>query len=89
MEKPDYRDSLSLVSCFSVQVGDVQVEVSLRCPWPPSSGDVSEASTGTGLLRKRRSTGDQAAKAGRRLTVLNMEQLGFLADDDDDDNETQ
>ena len=66
--------------------------MSLRCPWPPGSGDVSEASTGTAMLRKRSSTsggGDQAAKAGRRLTVLNMEQLGFLADDDDDDNETQ
>ena len=65
--------------------------MSLRCPWPPGSGDVSEASTGTALLRKRRASstgGDQAAKAGRRLTVLNMEQLGFLADDDDDDNET-
>lgn len=75
---------------LSVQVGDVQVEVSLRCPWPPGSGDVSEASTGTALLRRKSSTGgDQAAKAGRRLTVLNMEQLGFLADDDDDDNEPQ
>ena len=74
--------------CF-YQVGDVQVEVSLRCPWPPGSDDVSEASTGTGLLRKRSSTGDQAAKASRRLTVLNMEQLGFLADDDDDDSEPQ
>ena len=65
--------------------------MSLRCPWPPGSGDVSEASIGTAMLRKRSSTsgGDQAAKAGRRLTVLNMEQLGFLADDDDDDNETQ
>jgi hypothetical protein len=52
---------------------------------------VSEASTGTALLRKRSGTGggDRATKAGRRLTVLNMEQLGFLADDDDDDNEAQ
>ena len=72
----------------SIQVGDVEVEVSLRCPWPPGS-DVSDVSTGTSLVRKRSEKGDKVAKAGRRLTVLNMEQLGFMADDDDDDNEPQ
>ena len=53
---------------FSLQVGDVEVEVSLRCPWPPGS-DVSDASTGTGLLRKNSSKrgGDRAVK-GRSST---------------------
>ena len=75
--------------CFpDLQVGNIEVEVSLRCPWPPGS-DVTEASIGTSILRRKSETGDRAAKAGRRLTVLNMEQLGFLADDDDDDNEMQ
>ena len=71
-----------------LQIGNVEVEVSLRCPWPPSS-DVTEASLGTGLLRRRSTKGDRGAKAGRRLTVLNMEQLGFLGDDEDDDGDAQ
>ena len=60
--------------------------MSLRCSWPPGS-DESDVSTGTSLVRKRSGKGDKASKAGRRLTVLNMEQLGFLADDEDDDDD--
>ena len=50
---------------------------------------MTEASLGTGLLRRRSTKGDRGAKAGRRLTVLNMEQLGFLGDDEDDDGDAQ
>ena len=60
--------------------------MSLRCSWPPGS-DESDVSTGTSLVRKRSGKGDKASKTGRRLTVLNMEQLGFLADDEDDDDD--
>lgn len=68
-----------------LQIGNIEVEVSLRSPWPPGS-NITEASTGTNsVLRRRSETGDKVAKAGRRLTVLNMEQLGFLADDDEDE----
>ena len=71
---------------LSLQIGGVEVEVSLRCPWPPGS-DVTEASIGTSLLRNKRDKGDKAVKSGRRLTVLNMEQLGFVGDEDEDDND--
>ena len=60
--------------------------MSLLCPWPPGS-DESDVSTGTSLVRKRSDNGDKASKAGCRLTVLNMEQLGVLADDEHDDDD--